>query len=220
MNGQTMTVEQLETVADALRKNGMIAHCVSDKTQVVPLVRSLLTVGESVAVGGSVTLEETGVLALLRSGDYRFIDRYAPDLTPEQQSETLRQGLLVNTFLCSSNAVTRAGELYNVDGRANRVAAMAFGPDRVIVVVGSNKIVDDLPAAVRRVKTIAAPLNTKRLGCHTYCAVNGVCKAVDSENYTDGCASPDRICSHYFVAGKQRVADRICVILVGEPLGY
>jgi hypothetical protein len=177
-------------------------------------------VGETVAVGGSVTLEETGVLQLLRSGDYRFLDRYAPDLTSEERNDVLRQGLLADTFLCSSNAVTRNGELYNVDGRANRVAAMAFGPDKVIVVVGSNKIVDDIPSAVRRVKTVAAPLNTKRLGCKTYCAVNGVCKAVDSDTYTDGCSSPERICSHFFIAGKQRVVGRICVILVDEPLGY
>lgn len=215
-----MTVRELEPIAEALRANGMIAHCVADRSAVVPLVRSLLIPGETVAVGGSVTLEETGVLDLLRSGTYHFLDRYAPDLTVEERNEVLRQGLLANTFLCSSNAVTRNGELYNVDGRANRVAAMAFGPDRVIIVVGCNKIVDDIPSAARRVKTIAAPLNTKRLGCHTYCAVNGVCKAVDSDNYTDGCLSPDRICSHYFIAGKQRVTDRLCVILVGEPLGY
>ncbi len=198
----------------------MQATCVAEKRDVAVLVKSLLHTGDTVAVGGSATLFETGVIDLLHSGEYRFLDRYAAGLTPEQQLSVLQESLAADVYLCSSNAVTRAGELYNVDGRANRVAALAFGPRSVIVVVGCNKIVDDLSAAVHRVKTVAAPLNAKRLGCQTYCAVNGVCKAADSDRYTDGCGSPDRICSHYLICGKQRIRDRIHVILVGEPLGF
>lgn len=215
-----MTLAQLEPVAAALRKNRMAVHCVETKEEVAPLVENLLKKGKTVAVGGSVTLSQTGVLDLLQNGEYRFLDRYAPGLTAEQENEVLRQSLLADTFLCSSNAVTRTGELYNVDGRANRVAALAFGPKSVIVVVGCNKIVDDLKAAAERVKTIAAPLNAKRLQCQTYCGVNGVCKAVGSENITDGCASPARMCAQFLISGMQRVPDRIQVILVGESLGY
>ena len=215
-----MTLTELELVGAALRKNRMAVHCVQTKEEVAPLVEKLLKKGDTVAVGGSVTLSETGVLDLLQNGEYRFLDRYAPGLTVEQENEVLRQSLLADTYLCSSNAVTRNGELYNVDGRANRVAAFAFGPKSVIVVVGCNKIVDDLKEAVHRVKTIAAPLNAKRLKCETYCAVNGVCKAADSENMTDGCASPARICADFLISGMQRVPDRIQVILVGESLGF
>ncbi len=215
-----MTVEQLEPIAQALRKNRMVAHCVKTKEDVLPLVRQLLKSGETVAVGGSESLFETGVIDLLRNGDYRFLDRYAEDLTASERDDVLRQSLLADTYLCSSSAVTRNGELYNVDGRANRVAALAYGPKTVVLVVGCNKIVDDLEAAFRRVKTVAAPMNAKRLQCKTYCAVHGACVAADSTTCTDGCSSADRICADYLISGWQRVADRIHVILVGEPLGF
>lgn len=215
-----MALAELEPVAQALRRNHMAAYCVQTKEEVVPLVRSLLHAGDTVAVGGSVTLFKTGVIDLLRNGDYHFLDRFEEGLTPEEQQEVYAKSLTANVFLCSSNAVTRNGELYNVDGLANRVAPIAYGPESVILVVGCNKIVDDLPSAVRRVKTIAAPINAKRLHRNTYCAVNGICKAVDSDCYTDGCRSPERICAQYLISAQQRLVDRIKVILVGEPLGY
>ena len=115
--------------------------------------------------------------------------------------------------------MTERGELYNVDGFANRVAAIANGPKKVIMVVGINKIVPDLDAAIRRVKTIAAPLNTKRLNCDTYCYHTGVCMGLEG-GMTDGCNAPGRICCNYLVSAHQRHPDRITVILVGEPCGY
>ena len=215
-----MTLSELESVAEALRRNRMIAHCVEKKEDVLPLLKQLLKPQCSVAVGGSVSLFETGVMDFIKDGEYRFLDRYAPGLTPEEITTVFQQSMVADVYLCSSNAVTRNGELYNVDGRANRVAALAFGPETVIVIVGCNKIVDDLPAAYRRVKTIAAPLNAKRLNCNTYCAQTGACVAVDSACCADGCQSEDRICSAYLVSGWQRVKNRIQVILVGETLGF
>ena len=216
----TMTLAQLEPIAEALRKNNMTAYCVKSKEEVVPLVKNLLHRGEAVAVGGSMSLFETGVIDLLRSGDYRFLDRYAKNLTPEELEDIYRNSLLADVFLCSSNAVTQNGELYNVDGRSNRIAPIAFGPKTVVMVVGCNKIVEDLSAASRRVKTVAAPLNAKRLHCQTYCAIKGVCQAVDGKEYTDGCGSPGRICVNYLISARQRIPNRIHVILVGESLGF
>lgn len=215
-----MTLSELEPVAEALRRNNITAHCVQSKEEVSALVKSLLHKGDTIAVGGSVTLFETGVIDLLRSDDYRFLDRYQEGLSHKELQNIFAKGLAADVFLCSSNAVTRNGELYNVDGRANRVSAIAHGPTSVIMVVGCNKIVDDIPAAVHRVKTIAAPLNAKRLQCNTYCAVKSVCQAVDSDQCTDGCRSPERICSHYLISGHQRISNRIHVILVGESLGF
>lgn len=212
--------ERLTATAEALRRNNMEAYCVDTAAEVVPLVRRLLTAGDTVAVGGSKTLEETGVLALLRSGEYRFLDRYAPDLTAEQIERLYRDSFSADAYLCSSNAVTESGELYNVDGRANRVAALCYGPRSVILVVGCNKVVPDLDAAARRVKTVAAPQNTKRLNCATYCRETGVCVAADGERCTDGCGSAARICCTYVTMGYQRVPGRIKVILVGEELGF
>lgn len=215
----TMTVSQLEPIAAALEKNNIRAYCVESKEQVVSIVSSLLQEGQTVAVGGSQSLKESGVMDLLRGGKYAFIDRDKPGLTPEERSECMRQSLSAKAFLCSSNAVTKNGELYNVDGKGNRVAALCFGPEKVILVVGCNKIVEDLPAAVKRVKTIAAPLNTRRLNCQTPCAKTGHCLYPDG-TMAKGCTSPQRICVTGVISAFQREKDRIHVILVGESLGY
>ena len=183
----------LVAVAEALRKNNMDVFCVERAAEVVPLVRTLLKPGDTVAVGGSQSLTDADVLSLLRSGEYRFLDRYTPGLTPEQTREIFVASLGADAYLCSANAVTEKGELYFVDGNANRIAALCYGPRSVILVVGKNKIVPDLAAAHRRVKTVAAPRNTARLGCDTPCAKNGVCCAVDSTDPTDGCRSAARI---------------------------
>ena len=216
-----MTVrEQMEIAAAALRKNNMAAYCVDTKEQALSLVEGLLNKGDTVSVGGSRTLQEVGVMDLLRNGDYRFLDRAAPGLTPEQIRRVYLDSFDADAYLCSSNAVTLNGELYNVDGNCNRVAAMAFGPRSVILVVGCNKLVSDLDEAAKRVKRIAAPNNTKRLDCATYCRETGVCLAADSDNCADGCSSPARICCTYVTMGYQRVPARIKVVLVAEPLGF
>ena len=209
----------IEKVLENLRKNRMEAHYVATKEDVVPLVKELVKEGSSVASGGSMTLKETGVAELLRSGFYRFSDRTAPNVTPEEKERIEREAFFADAFFCSANAITEQGELVNVDGTANRVAAIAYGPKSVIVVAGINKIVKDVEEGIRRVKTIAAPLNTKRLSCDTYCNKEGHCLGLNGD-LTAGCASPGRICCSYLICGPQRFENRIKVILVGEELGY
>ena len=211
--------ESVQKVVEALRKNRMLADYIATKEEVVPFVKALITEGSTVATGGSRTLDETGVTELLRSGTYTFYDRNNPALTPAEKAEMTAKGATADVYLCSSNAVTEQGVLYNVDGFSNRVSAIANGPKKVIMVVGINKIVPNLDDAIRRVKTIAAPLNTKRLNCDTYCLKTGVCMGLDG-SMTDGCHSPARICCSYLVSAQQRVENRIHVILVGEPLGF
>lgn len=210
---------KIENVMTNLRRNRMEAYFVPQLADVLPLVESMIKKGDTVGVGGSVTLDQAGVIERLRSEDYCFLDRYDPDLTPEQRVEVLRDSAKADVYLTSCNAITELGELYNVDGRGNRVAAIEFGPKSVIVVVGVNKIVADINEAIRRVKTIAAPLNAKRLNCDTYCCRIGHCQGLNG-GMTDGCSSPSRICSHYLISGMQREANRIKVILVGEECGY
>lgn len=159
-------------------------------------------------------------MALLRSGRYQFLDRYAPGLTREEIEEIYRRSFFADAYLCSSNAVTMNGELYNVDGNSNRVAAICYGPRSVIMVVGCNKIVRDIPAAVIRVKRRSAPANVARLRCDTPCAKTGACAGIQREGMTDGCGVDGRICCNYLVSARQRVPGRIKVILVGEELGY
>ena len=210
---------EVRQVIQNLRKNRMLVDYVETKAEVVSLVESLIPVGATIASGGSQTLHETGVTELMHSGKYRYLDRNAPNMTDEQRAAVIAGTSISEVYLCSSNAVTLNGELYNVDGNCNRISAIAFGPKKVILVVGVNKIVPDLKAAVRRVKTVAAPMNTKRLNCATYCKEMGHCMAMNGD-MTDGCGSPQRICCNYLVSGQQRTPDRIHVILVGEPCGY
>ncbi len=211
--------EVVQKVMDNLRKNRFAVDYVATKEEVLPLVKALLPSGGTIATGGSRSLDEVGVIEFLKSGEYIYLDRMDPNLTPEQRQEITLKGNTADVYLCSSNAITEDGELYNVDGNCNRITAIAYGPKKVILVVGINKIVPDLNEAIHRVKTVAAPLNTKRLNSDTYCRQTGVCMGVNGP-MTDGCHSPARICCNYLVSGQQRVPDRIRIILVGEPLGF
>lgn len=211
--------ERIEETMKNLNKNNIETFYVEKKEEVVPLLEKLVPQGATVAVGGSVTLTETGVLEHLRSGRYNFLDRYAEGLDRKGVTEVFRKSFYADAYLCSSNAVTEDGELYNVDGNANRISAISFGPENVIMIVGINKIVKDINEAVLRVKTVAAPNNCKRLSCKTYCFEKGHC--VDLEGgIGKGCSSPQRICRHYLVSSKQAVYGRIKVIFVNEELGY
>lgn len=211
--------EQIEKTMNNLKKNNIEPYFVEKKEDVVPLIESLVSEGATVAVGGSVTLAETGVLEHLRSGRYNFLDRYEPGLERGEIFEIYRKSFGADAYFCSTNAVTEEGELYNVDGNANRIGAIAFGPKNVIMVVGVNKIVKNIDEAVLRVKTVAAPKNCKRLDCKTYCLEKGHCVAMDG-GMGKGCDSPQRICRHYLVSAKQAVMGRIKVIFVNEELGY
>ena len=212
----------MEKLMQNLRKNNMEPYFVNTKQEVVPLVESLLKEGETLSCGGSMSLKETGVFDLLKSGKYNFLDRSTEGLTKEQIDEIYRKTFSADTFFASANAVTEQGEIYNVDGNANRVAAIMFGPQSVILIVGKNKIVKDLNEAQLRVKTVCAPLNTKRLNCDTYCNKTGKCVSLKNEGsfMSDGCDSDGRICCSYTVLGHQRIKNRIKVIIVNETLGF
>ncbi|MDE5670200.1 MAG: lactate utilization protein [Eubacterium sp.] len=210
----------IKKTMEHLEKNGIKPFFVETKEEVVPLVKSLVPEGSTVSNGGSVSLDETGVFSLLESGYYDFIDRRG--LAGEELRDCYIKAFGCDAYFCSSNAVTENGELYNVDGNSNRVACIVFGPRQVIMVVGINKIVPDINAAIQRVKECAAPSNTQRLNCKTPCAATGHCISLDSENplMCDGCKSPQRICCNYVVTAQQRHKDRIKVIIVNEELGY
>lgn len=210
----------IEKALQNLERNNMEPYFVETGAEAVELAFSFIEKGATVGVGGSVTLNKLGVLDILRQGDYNFLDRYATTDRTEIDN-IFHKSLLADYYFTSSNAITENGELYNVDGTNNRVAALLFGPKNVIVIAGVNKIVKDLDEAQKRVKTVAAPLNCKRLGKKTYCAEKGICAALDGANgMADGCSSPDRICRNYVISGPQVQKNRIKVILVNEELGY
>lgn len=207
------TEEQVMRTLEELQKNGMPAIYVATKAEAVEKVAAMLREGEVISCGGSVTLVESGVRDLMKSGKYRFLDR---EQIPAEG--VYQKTFAADVFLTSANAITEKGEIYQVDGNGNRVAAMIYGPKRVIVVAGCNKLVPDVPAAVERVKCVAAPLNAKRLHTGTPCEELGHCCA-EGKDMTAGCRSERRMCCQYVVTGYQRTP-RIRVILVGETLGY
>lgn len=214
--------ERIARTMEALRANRMEAYYVETKEEAAGQAAALLREGDVIAAGGSMTLGETGIREMLRRGPYRFLDRDRAGLSREQVEEIYRESFRADAYLSSVNAVTERGELYNVDGNSNRVAAILYGPKSVIVVAGCNKIVPDLAAAVHRVKTQAAPKNCARLSCATFCREAGECVSLrqDSPEMPEGCRSEARICCNYVVSAYQRQQGRIKVILVGEPLGY
>lgn len=221
-NAKAVMEKRIKKTMENLTKNNMQPHYVESISDAVNKVAELLKEGDTVAVGGSMSLFETGIIELIRSGKYNFLDRYENGLSNEQIREVFLKSFFADAYLSSSNAVTENGELYNVDGNSNRVAAICYGPKSVIMVVGVNKIVKNLDDAVKRVKTIAAPANCTRLECKTYCKEKGECMGLASGNssMTSGCSGPNRICCNYVVSAYQNEKDRIKVIIVGEELGY
>lgn len=203
--------QKIKRTIENLEKNNMEAYYVEDEKAAVQKVSEIIKEGDTIAVGGSMTLFETGIIDLLRTGKYNFLDRYAENLTGEDIKQIFRKSFLANDYIVSSNAVTEDGELYNVDGNGNRVAAMLYGPDQVIVVVGVNKIVKDLDAAIKRNKEYSGPANNKRLHKTNPCTHVGFCM---------DCKSPSRICNDYVVIKRQGTKGRIKVVIVGKELGY
>jgi L-lactate utilization protein LutB len=211
--------KRIEKVIKALNSNNIEAFYAESKQEIPKIVKGLLKKGDVISCGGSMTLAECGVTELMRSGEYCFLDRGAQGLTREDINEIYMKTFGADAFITSANAVTENGELINVDGNANRVAAITFGPKKVICIVGANKIVPTVEEGFKRVKTVAAPKNAVRLNTSTPCKTLGHCIYPDGDIAT-GCKSPDRLCAHYTVAAFQRNKDRIKVIITPDSLGY
>ncbi len=209
-NVKAARMATLERVAGALTANRMEARVVENREELLEILRGMLGKGDSIASGGSMTLEETGVNALLSGGDYDFYFRGRTDEKGEPV-DVLRAAFSCDWYFSSSNAITEDGLLYNVDGNANRVAALCFGPKKVVIIAGYNKVVRNLHAAAERVRAIAAPANCIRLGKKTPCASTGHCM---------DCKSPDHICCDRVIQGFQRDPERIKVFLLPEDFGY
>ena len=218
-NMKTTYRKRLEKTAKALEKNNMQAFVADTCEEACEIVKGLLREGARISCGGSMTLNECGVMDIMRSGKYDFLDR-AKASSPEEVGEIYRKAFFCDAYLSSSNAITENGELYNVDGNCNRVAAITFGPKQVIIVAGRNKVVRDLDAAIDYVKRVSAPANAVRLSLDTPCASLGECAGANIDNMCSGCKSDKRICCGYVVTGYQRDPERIKVVLVNEELGY
>ena len=197
-------------VAEALNKRYFEAYYCSGRAEALEKILELIPQGHVVSWGGATTVDELGVKDALRQRGQAVIDRDTAKDAQERQ-EMLKKALTCDTFLMGSNAVSADGQLVNIDGTGNRVAALCFGPSQVIVVAGMNKVAGDLDGAMRRAREVAAPINAQRFQLKTPCSVNGLCA---------DCKGPDSICAQIVTTRMCKPAGRIKVILVGEDLGF
>lgn len=198
-------------IIEKLKLRRMEGYYAATKEEALSLVKEkFLMDGVSVAWGGSMTLEEVGVMDYLKESGCILYDRSAPK-TPEE--ERVMKGNIINAdyFLMSTNAITIDGELVNIDGKANRVSFLCYGPEKVLILAGMNKVVTNVEEGIHRVRNIASPPNTMRLHKNTPCAVNGRC---------GDCLSEDCICSQIVVTRHSTIQNRIQVVLIGEELGF
>jgi L-lactate utilization protein LutB len=206
-----------EKVVEATLKNlnssGFFASYVASKDEALRRVLGMIPADAKVGVGGSVTIREIGLVEALVQRGNSVADHWRSGLSEEQLKEVRRSQLTSDVFLSSSNAVTMDGKLLNADGTGNRVAAMIFGPRKVIIVAGVNKIVKDVDEGLERIRNIAAPMNAKRLGYRSPCGLTGTCAE-------DRCEHPERLCHIITILERRPNETDTSVVLVGETLGY
>lgn len=200
-----------EKVAEALKRNGFKAVFCKGRAEAAEEILRLVPEPGTVGLGGSRTVAELGVVDILRERGNTILDHSAPGLKNEERIQVRRSQLTCDVFLTGTNAVTMEGQLVNTDGNGNRVAAMIFGPGRVIVVAGINKVVRDLAGAEDRIRRVAAPMNNRRLNLPNPCVKTGVCM---------DCQGPTRICNVTTILNRRPGSTEMHVIIVGEELGF
>lgn len=211
MNVREMRNEVLANrVVKNLESRNMEAYFVKTKEEALKKALELIPEGSSISWGGTVSAKEIGLLDAVHEGNYEVYDREEAQ-TPELKNEIAHKALDCNFFIGSTNALAENGVMVNIDGNANRVAAFAFGPKNVLLIVGMNKVVKSEEDAMSRARNEAAPINAQRFGLDTPCSKNGMCY---------DCKSPDCICCQILITRYSRAAKRIKVILVDENLGF
>lgn len=206
-HGQTLG----HKTVDALRKNRFEAEFFENRNEAANAVMQMISPGMEVAFGGSQTAKQLNLQQRVLDIGATILDHNAAGLTDDQKMEVMRRQQICDVFICSSNAISIQGELFNIDGHGNRVAAMAFGPRRVIVIAGINKLVADEDAAWQRIRTIAAPINFKRLNRPNPCTKQGICM---------NCNLPTRGCNIYVATRRKPPMMYFSVFIVNDSLGF
>lgn len=185
------------------------AYYCETKEKALEKALELIPKGATVGWGGAMSAQQIGLMDALNAGDYRAIDRDKCP-TPEEKLQAAKDSLFADVFLTGANALSLDGQMVNIDGTGNRVAAIVYGPGTVLVIAGMNKVEDTLEAAIIRARTVAAPMNKQRFPAQTPCEVTGACGDCKAE----GC-----ICNQILITRHCRPVGRIKFILVGEDLG-
>ena len=196
-----------QKIIKGLESRNMKGYYAKDAEEALKLALSLIPEGSTISMGGAMSAHEIGLVKALQDGNFNFIDR---DAMEDKRAAAL-MAYDSDVFLASCNAMTEDGVLVNIDGNSNRVSAIAFGPKKVVFIVGMNKVCKDIDGAMKRARNVAAPTNAQRFGIETPCTKTGACM---------DCKSPDTICCQFLVTRYSRHADRIHVILVNDNLGF
>ena len=196
-----------QKVIKGLQSRNMSGYYAETREEALQLALSLIPEGSTATMGGGVSVQEIGLVDALKNGNYNFIDR--EEYTDKRAA--MLKAYDADVFLASANAITDDGILVNIDGNANRVSAMAFGPKKLVLIVGMNKVCPDVDAAMKRARSVAATANAQRFGLSTPCAKTGACM---------DCKSPDTICCQFLITRYSRHTGRIHVILVNDELGF
>lgn len=198
-----------EVLVKNLRSRHYEAYYCKSKEQALAKALELIPNDATVGWGGAMSAQQIGLLDAVKNGNYKAIDRDdAPN--PEERKKAMKNCLMADVFITGANALSMDGQMVNIDGNGNRVAAIVYGPESIIVIAGMNKVMDTLDAAVIRARTIAAPMNKQRFALQTPCEITGTCGDCKSE----GC-----ICNQILITRNSKPAGRIKVIMVGEELG-
>ena len=200
-----------EKLVKNLKRRNIEAHYCPTAQEAVAKVMELIADGSSVTWGGSMTVRDMGIPQALKDrGTLKVLDRDVVE-SPEEKQQMYLRAFTADVYLSSANAISEDGVIVNIDGNGNRVAAITWGPKKVIFIIGLNKVTQDVKAAISRARSIASPINAQRFDISTPCQVDGVCH---------NCNSPESICSYIHLLRNSRTAGRHVVVLVGENLGY
>ena len=206
---------RLTEVKKALEENNFEVYLADNAANAKEVVQSEILPNidiKTVSWGGSTTFIATGLYGAVKDDPHlEVLDVFNKNLPPDETMDLRRKALLADLYITGTNAVTETGQLVNLDMYGNRVAAIAFGPKYVVILVGRNKIVADLEEAVSRIKNYAAPVNAMRLGKKTPCVKSSFCEE---------CKGPDRICNTWIITEKSLPKARIKVVLINEDLGF
>ncbi len=205
--------KQAEFIIKNLRKRNIEANYFKETPQAVEYVCRLIEPGNVVGLGGSVTVVESGLIDALRKLNIELLDRYKQGVSDKEIFEMRKRGMTADVLVASCNAITMDGKIVSEDGLGNRVGGMVYGPEKVILLVGMNKVVRDVEHGIERIRTVAAPFNSIRFGVDTPCARTGFCDE-------PACLPPARICNQLVIIESNATIGRLHVVLVGEHLGF
>ena len=197
---------RFEEVLRNLNKRGFVARWFDTKEEAAKDILAAIGEEESVGIGGSMSVDQTGVYDLLVSRGNTVHWHWKP-----HEGDVRRRALTADVYLCSANALTRDGDLVSIDGGGNRTSAMVYGPKRTFVILGTNKLTEDIPSAIERIKNVACPQNARRIGLNTPCAKTDRCH---------DCAANLRMCRVTTIYSYPLVDREVRVYLVGEELGF